>query len=117
MKHIFTTLILAVIASALFAQTQTPRTLTWDGVVRDYIEYVPASYNPENPAPVVFCLHGLGDNMTNFSGVGFNQVANQTGWIVITPQALVASVPVLGEMEQLGTQEQAPNFHLLDTQY
>jgi polyhydroxybutyrate depolymerase len=92
MKHIFTTLIFAVIAIAMFAQTQTPRTLTWDGTERDYLEYVPASYNPENPAPVVFCLHGLGDNMTNFTGVGFHQVADQKGWIVITPQALDAIV-------------------------
>ena len=98
MKHIFTTLIFVVVAIAMIAQTQTPRTLTWDGTEREYLEYVPASYNPENPAPVVFCLHGLGDNMTNFSGVGFNQVANQTGWIVITPQALVASVLLVGEI-------------------
>lgn len=97
MKHIFTTVFFAVLAIVAIAQTQTTRTITWDGVERQYIEYVPASYNSESPAPVVFCLHGLGDNMANFSTVGFHQVANQTGWIVITPQALMATIPFVGE--------------------
>jgi polyhydroxybutyrate depolymerase len=95
MKTIFTFIISALICTSLFSQQET-RTLTWDGTAREYIEYVPSIYNAESPAPVVFCLHGLGDNMTNFSGLGFHQVANQKGWIVITPQALVASIPILG---------------------
>lgn len=92
MKKLFTVTLLMCFTIGLFAQTQTPRTLTWDGTERQYLEYVPALYNPETPAPVIICLHGLGDNMTNFSSVGFNQVADQTGWIVITPQALDAMV-------------------------
>lgn len=92
MKHIFTLVILTVLAIVTIAQTQTTRTITWDGLERQYIEYVPASYNSEILAPVVFCLHGLGDNMANFSNIGFHQLANLTGWIVITPQALDAEV-------------------------
>ncbi len=92
MKKIFTLIAIICISASVFAQTQTPRTLTWDGTERQYLEYVPAMYNAENPAPVIICLHGLGDNMTDFSTIGFNQVANQTGWIVITPQALDAIV-------------------------
>ena len=76
---------------SVFSQQQTI-TMTWDGVQRQYIEYVPAIYNPSNAAPVIFCLHGLGDNMTNFSNIGYHQLANQKGWIVITPQALMASI-------------------------
>ncbi len=52
--------------------------------------YVPAVYDGTSPVPVVFCLHGLGDNMTNFSGIGMNFIADTANFIVITPQALVA---------------------------
>ncbi len=83
------------VAATVIAQPVT-RSLNWDSVERNYLEYVPDSYNPENSAPVVFCLHGLGDNMNNFSGVGFHTVANNFGWIVITPQALMASLPLFG---------------------
>lgn len=86
-----------LISYSVMAQHQ-PRTINWDGLDRDYLEYVPDSYNPETPAPVVFCLHGLGDNMNNFSGVGFAGIANQFGWIVITPQALMATLPMLGDI-------------------
>lgn len=71
---------------------QTARTLIWDETEREYLEYVPTTYSADNPAPVVFCLHGLGDNMNSFSGVWPNYLADQTGWIVITPQALDANV-------------------------
>ncbi len=92
MKKLFTLIAIICIYASTFAQVQTTRTFTWDGTERQYIEYVPALYNPENPAPVVFCLHGLGDNMNAFSGIGFNYVADLFGWIVITPQALDAVV-------------------------
>jgi|AntAceMinimDraft_14_1070370.scaffolds.fasta_scaffold02781_7 polyhydroxybutyrate depolymerase len=96
MKKLFTLITLIAITFGVFAQTA--RTLLWDATERDYLEYVPTSYTGDNPVPVVFCLHGLGDNMTNFNGAGFNYVADQKGWIVITPQALVASIVGLGEI-------------------
>ena len=42
--------------------------------------------------PLLFSLHGLGDNASNFSNVGFEQIANSENFIVITPQALVDQV-------------------------
>ncbi len=93
--------LIIVISLPVFSfNQQTLRSFEWDGVTRQYLEYVPQIYNPEHPAPVIFCLHGLGDNMNNFTGVGFQQLSESTGWIVITPQALMASVPILG---QIGT--------------
>ncbi len=81
---------LILISVSLLAQ-ETTRTLNWDNTDREYIEYIPTSYDGTTPAPVVFCLHGLGDNMENFANIGFDDIAEQTGWIVITPEALVAS--------------------------
>ena len=61
---------------SVFAQSaQTTKTISWGGTDRQYIEYVPA--NVTNPAPVLFVLHGLGDNMSNmFSGTGFKAIAD-----------------------------------------
>lgn len=83
---------------SIYAQEQVMRTLTWDATERSYLEYVPASYSSESPAPVVFCLHGLGDTITNFTGIGFNYVADERGWIVITPQALHAEILMVGDI-------------------
>ena len=92
MKKILTLLTLTVIFFGLHAQSgQTSKTMQYGGVERQYIEYIPA--NVQSPAPVLFVLHGLGDDMSNmFNATGFKQIADQHGWIVITPQALEASV-------------------------
>lgn len=60
-----------------------------NGISRQYKQYVPSSYDGTTAVPVVFCLHGLGDNMNNFSGIGMNYVADTANFIVITPQAIV----------------------------
>ena len=92
MKKIFTLLTLIIAVVTLNAQSgQTNKTMQYGGVERQYIEYIPA--NVQSPAPVLFVLHGLGDDMSNmFNSTGFKQIADQHGWIVITPQALEASV-------------------------
>ena len=72
---------------------QTTKTMMWGGVEREYLEYVPSSYQAGTPAPVLFVFHGLGDDMSNmFNGTGFEAIANAHGWIVITPQALPATI-------------------------
>ena len=92
MKKFFTLLTLIIAVVALNAQSgQTNKTMQYGGVERQYIEYIPT--NVQSPAPVLFVLHGLGDDMSNmFNSTGFKQIADQHGWIVITPQALEASV-------------------------
>lgn len=87
MKQLFT-LLFAAITLGCFAQ-HTTHSFTWDGLSREYISYVPASYDGSTAVPVVFCLHGLGDNMNNFKGIGMNFVADTANFIVITPQAIV----------------------------
>lgn len=87
MKQLFT-LLLSILTFGSFAQ-HTTHSFTWDGLTREYIKYVPASYDGTTAVPVVFCLHGLGDNMNNFKGIGMNYVADTANFIVITPQAIV----------------------------
>ena len=74
---------------AFFVNAQNLKTLTWGGQQRQYLEYVPSTYSAETPAPVLFKLHGLGDDATNFfNATNVRATAEQRGWIVVCPQAL-----------------------------
>jgi polyhydroxybutyrate depolymerase len=67
---------------------QTTKTLQHDGLTRQYKEYVPSSYTGSQGVPLVICLHGLGDNMTNFSGIGMHLLADSAQFITLYPQAV-----------------------------
>lgn len=74
---------------ALTVNAQTLKTLNWGGQERQYLEYVPSTYAEGTPAPVMFMLHGLGDEATNFfDATHVETIAEQKGWIIICPQAL-----------------------------
>ena len=105
MKKFFTLLTTVFFCLSVFAQSgQTTKTIAWGGTDRQYIEYVPSSYNASTPAPVLFVFHGLGDDMSNmFSNTGFKNIADQHGWIVITPQALEANVTLMSYTMSIGT--------------
>jgi len=87
MKKIILALV-ALIPLSFFSQLTT-HSWDFDGETREYLMYVPSIYDGSTPVPVVFCLHGLGDNMNNFANIGMNYVADTANFIVITPQALV----------------------------
>lgn len=94
MKKTITFLLFALFLTIpLFAQWQN-QTLNHASGLRSYRVYVPTNYNAANPASLVLTLHGLGDNMTNFSGIGFAQIAETNNIIVVCPQAL--SDPLAG---------------------
>lgn len=85
MKKAFILLIMAF--TALTLNAQETKTLTWGGQERQYVQYVPETVAEE--APVLFMLHGLGDEALNFfHSTGIQSVADQKGWIVVAPQAL-----------------------------
>lgn len=92
-QHLLTALTLLAGFTAQAQQT----TQSWEnqGLTRQYIQYVPPVYNAANAVPLVIAMHGLGDNMNNFSGVGFQQVADTANFIVVYPQGLKAFNPIL----------------------
>ena len=91
MRKIFTLLMTSLfVSSVLFAQLNT-RIMQWGELDREYMEYVSPMYDGSEPVPVIFCLHGLGDTMTNFYGVGFNHIVDTANGIVIVPQAILAT--------------------------
>lgn len=100
MKKAFTLFFFALLAFALNAQTT--KTITWDGQERQYLEYVPTSYSEAEAAPVLFMLHGMGDDINNFfQATQIRNVAEEQGWIIICPQALdfTYAIPGLGSQD------------------
>lgn len=88
MKKSIYFIIVALSTINLFAQ-QTSKTMDFDGLTRKYIEYVSPLYNSSQSVPLIISLHGLGDNMNNFAGIGMHQIADTANFIVITPEAIV----------------------------
>ena len=87
---------------AFTLNAQTTKTITWDGQERQYLEYVPTSYSEAVAAPVLFMLHGMGDDINNFfQATQIRNVAEEQGWIIICPQALdfTYAIPGLGSQD------------------
>ncbi len=87
MKQITALLIVLASATSAFGQWQN-KSFTHQGNNRQYRVYKSPNYTASNPASMVITLHGLGDNMTNFSGIGMNLVADTANIIVVVPQAM-----------------------------
>lgn len=59
----------------------------WQEVQRPYIVRLPASTYDDTP-PVLFFLHGLGDNIARVdSEYHFSALADRFGWVMVVPQA------------------------------
>ncbi len=87
-----TNLVLGILMTVIlhtnsFAQWQN-KSFTHQGNTRQYRVYKSPNYNASVPASLVITLHGLGDDMTNFSGIGMNQIADTANIIVVVPQAV-----------------------------
>ena len=80
---------LMAIGIGLSCFAQTLKTIRWEDTTRQYLEYVPETYDASTPTPVVFIFHGLGGTMYEvLYNADFNRIAAEQGWITITPQAL-----------------------------
>lgn len=84
-----TTFLIALAISTISWSQQTNETIDIGGVTRDYIQYLPVGFDPvAESLPVVFCLHGVGDNAQNMSNIGFNQIGDTARFISVYPQGL-----------------------------
>lgn len=71
---------------SIFSQMTTHK-YTFDGKKRAFNVYLPNSYSAKKEAlPVVVFLHGMGGDMSNFSGLNYK--AEKENYIMIIPQAL-----------------------------
>lgn len=79
-----------LILASLTAGAGEVRTITYNGVSREYLVYVPSSYSGV-PLPLVVALHGSGGNGSNMEGkTGFSVVAER-GFVAAYPSALDGS--------------------------
>ena len=91
-----TILILLTLCIFIPSYAQTLKTITWEDTTRQYLEYVPESYDANTPTPVVFIFHGLGGNMYEVrENADFDRIADAHGWITITPQALATTLSLM----------------------
>ena len=70
--------------------TAQVRTFQWGNAQREYLLFEPA--NRTDARPVMYFLHGLGDNITRCANeMHFDNLAERYGWVIVVPQALNVS--------------------------
>ena len=81
------TLALAALGAAAFLLAhRTNGSLVASGERREYLLYVPASYDPDVPAPLVLTLHGFVQWPAHQARIsGWNELADAHGFIVVYP--------------------------------
>ncbi len=92
-QHLFITIALAFCFSVGNAQNLS-KTIDINGQSRGYRIFIPPGYNSGEQFALLIALHGLGDNATNFQGVGFNTMADTAKFIAVYPNGLPD--PLLG---------------------
>ena len=86
MKYLVVLLISFLSIHNLSAQEVINSTLSHGGITRNYILFVPASYDPSTPAPLVFSFHGYSSNAAlNMNYTGFTAIADTAGFILVHP--------------------------------
>jgi len=85
--------IIALFSFSVYGQQTINDTIIHDGLKRSYILFVPASYNPGNPAPLVFNFHGYGSDAFQQMFYGnFLAISETGGFIVAHPNGTLDSV-------------------------
>ena len=71
--------------------------ITWDGLERTYLVYVPYSYDGTQSMPLVIVLHGGGgtaQGMIDLTYKGFNNLAEEDNFVVVYPQGTSSSAAI-----------------------
>ncbi len=94
MKKIIILLSISIMCTLRVDALWINKTMVYGGLTRSYRVYQSPNYNASYPSSLLIALHGLGDNMTNFSSIGFDAIADTANIICIFPQA--ANDPLAG---------------------
>ncbi len=87
-KNILIFILITIVYYGQLSAQWSNKTLISGSITRSYRVYQSPNYNASLPASLLIALHGLGDNMTNFSSIGFNYIADTANIICIFPQAV-----------------------------
>jgi len=87
MRKYFTILFLLVAVITVYAQQTITKSIIHDGLDREFIMYIPASYSGNSSVPLVFNFHGYTSTATEQMIYGdFRPIADTAGFIVVHPQ-------------------------------
>ena len=85
----------AIIISEPDTSTETgllSKTMSYDNETREYLIYIPSSYDPNSVTPVLFAFHGFGGyNQYFINTADFRALADQFNFIAVYPQGLVCN--------------------------
>lgn len=82
---LFATFILTF--TSIYSQETINGNIVHDNINREYIIYIPASYDSDIPVPLIFCFHGYSSNaFVNYNYTKFKNIADTAGFIVVHPQ-------------------------------
>jgi polyhydroxybutyrate depolymerase len=71
------------------SQQTLNKSIKVDGKTRSFIIYIPATYDPGIPAPVVFSFHGYTEDAnTQLLYRNFRPVADTAGFLIVCPQGI-----------------------------
>jgi len=92
MKYV-TIILLSLLSLNFLAQTTTNGTILHDGLTREYMVYVPASYSAGNNVPLLLNLHGYGSNNVQQNiYANFKPIADTANFIMVLPQGTLDPV-------------------------
>jgi polyhydroxybutyrate depolymerase len=87
MKNFISTIFIIVLPFICMAQQTIYESITHDGLEREYILYVPASYNGNDAVPLLFNYHGMGGTAYKQMESGdFRSIADTAGFLIVHPQ-------------------------------
>lgn len=79
-------ILVSILTTISFAQQTINGTIQHDAVTRSYVLYVPATYTPGTPAPLVLNFHGYTSNASDQMFYGdFRPIADTAGFLLVHP--------------------------------
>ena len=83
-KQMILLAMLLILTGTIHAQIQH---FEWQNIQREYLVKIPIEH--DETMPIMYFLHGLGDNITRLDNeFHFQQIADEFGWMMVVPQAL-----------------------------
>lgn len=83
----FTATLFTLLFTTLSYGQLTSETMSVNGVVRNYQQYLPTGLDPNSESPsLIIVLHGLGGNSSQMVSAGFNLIADTARVVAIYPQ-------------------------------
>src|SRR5713226_10665629 len=83
-----------IAAGSLYVLNRTNGTIVSSGQKREYLLYVPRSYDRSRPTPLVISMHGAGGwPVQQMELSEWNRLAESEGFIVVYPSGMDAAGP------------------------